>query len=96
MGSLDVRRQEEVATVWRRLNMRANPGDGEDRSMSDEPENLEEVQRRLDEIQQRKRGRIRWNVSRHTAEIAIEAITGPKPKGKSGKARRRKRKKKLL
>ena len=76
--------------------MRANPGDGEDGPMSDDPDNLEEVQRRLDEIQQRKRGRIRWNVSRHTAEIAIEAIAGSKSKGKSGKQRRRKRKKRLL
>jgi len=79
--------------------MRANGGHGEDGPMSDEPanvENLDEVQRRLAEIQQRKRGRIRWNVSRHTAEIAIEAITGPKAAAKSGKARRRKRKKRLL
>jgi len=56
----------------------------------------DEVQRRLAEIQQRKRGRVRWNVSRHTAEIAIEAITGPKQPARSGKSRRRKRKKRLL
>lgn len=64
--------------------------------MADEPDNLEEVQRRLSEIQQRKRGRIRWNVSRHTAEIAIGAITGQRPKRKSSKARRRKHTKRLL
>jgi hypothetical protein len=64
--------------------------------MADEPDNLEEVQRRLAEIQTRKRGRIRWNVSRHTAEIAIEAMTEPRQKGKAGKSRRRKRKKRLL
>lgn len=64
--------------------------------MTEEPDNLEEVQRRLAEIQRRKRGRIRWNVSRHTAEIAIEAISGPSQKPRSGKSRRRKRKKRLL
>ena len=64
--------------------------------MSDAPDNLEEVQRRLNEIQSRKRGRIRWNVSRHTAEIALEAIVPPKPASRSGKSRRRKRKKRLL
>jgi hypothetical protein len=70
--------------------------------MTDEPQDLEEVQRRLDEIQRRKRGGIRWQMSRHTAELAIEAIeaTAPdqhrsQPPGR-GKPRRRKRTKRLL
>ena len=69
--------------------------------MSDDPQDLEEVQRRLDEIQSRKRGGIRWQMSRHTAERAIVAIeaTAPvehrAPHGK-GKQRRRKRTKRLL
>lgn len=64
--------------------------------MADGPDDLEEVQRRLSEIQRRKRGGIRWTVSRHTAELAIGAIAPPKQPRKSGKARRRKRRKRLL
>ena len=72
--------------------------------MSDDPKDLEEVQRRLDEIQVRKRGDIRWHMSRHTAERAIEAIAGPPPsdpglvtrRAGTGKQRRRKRRKRLL
>ena len=68
--------------------------------MADEPlvENLEEVQERLREIQSRKRGRIRWSISRHTAEMALHALEEDRPRQrlKSGKARRRKRKKRLL
>jgi hypothetical protein len=70
--------------------------------MTDEPQDLEEVQRRLDEIQRRKRGGIRWKMSRNTAERAIEAIEAAAPSqvrsplpGK-GKQRRRKRRKRLL
>lgn len=64
--------------------------------MTEGSDNLEEVQRRLSEIQSRKRGRIRWSISRHTAEMAIDAIVPPKAPARSGKARRRKRKKRLL
>ena len=69
--------------------------------MTDEPQDLEEVQRRLDEIQRRKRGGIRWQMSRHTAELAIEAITATSPDPRQppsakGKQRRRKRRKRLL
>ncbi|HTE46392.1 MAG TPA: hypothetical protein VK636_14155 [Gemmatimonadaceae bacterium] len=67
--------------------------------MTEEPQDLEDVRRRLEEIQNRKRGGIRWNVSKHTAELAIVAIEtggrGPQPSGK-GKGRRRKRAKRLL
>jgi hypothetical protein len=69
-------------------------------SMSDAPKDLEEVQRRLDEIQSRKRGETRWTISRHTAEMAMEAIADPQPASpaakSSGKSRRRKRRKRLL
>ena len=68
--------------------------------MSDTPKDLEEVQRRLDEIQSRKRGETRWTISRHTAEMAMEAIAEPRlapAAAKSGgKSRRRKRRKRLL
>lgn len=57
-----------------------------------------EFQARLNQIRAEKRGRIRWNISHHTAEIAIRAIAGSvrvsyRPGSKS---RRRKRHKRLL
>jgi hypothetical protein len=58
-----------------------------------------EVQRRLREIREHKRGAVRWTVSSHTAELAIDAIEGderPKPSPRKGKSRRRKRTKRLL
>ena len=87
--------------VWLRLsdevNMCAEALLGEDASMSESSENLAEVQRRLTEIQNRKRSRIRWGVSTRTAEIAIGAIVSSmdRPR-KSAKQRRRKRHKRLL
>jgi len=80
--------------------MATNVGLGEDVSMTEEAGDLTEVQRRLKEIQIRNRGRIRWNVSKHTAEMAIEAIAAgvtSRAAGRaSGKQRRRKRHKRLL
>ena len=72
--------------------------------MSEDASDLEDVQRKLDEIQSRKRDSIRWSMSRHTAERAIEAIAPPveshpprpSPKLGGGKTRRRKRRKRLL
>ena len=73
--------------------------------MTDDPRDLEEVQRRLDEIQNRKRGGMRWGMSRHTAERAIEAIeamagpdsdAGRSVRSSGSKQRRRKRRKRLL
>jgi hypothetical protein len=85
--------------------MRVKTSDGEDAPMSDS-ENIEEVRRRLEEIQQNKRGRMRWSVSRHTAELALVALDeSPRSSASSvareraakpGKARRRKRHKRLL
>lgn len=62
-------------------------------------EPIDEVKGRLDEIKRTHRGRIRWRISKHTAEMAIKAIEGETPQRevrKSGKSRRRKRKKRLL
>jgi hypothetical protein len=64
--------------------------------MSEGSDDLDEVKRRLEEIQQRKRGRIQWGIGRHTAELAIEAIEPPAKSSRSSKQRRRKRKKRLL
>ena len=68
----------------------AAPGSG--------PDDLEEVQRRVAEIQQRKRGRIRWSIGRHTAEMAIDALHAERTVAskRNGKQRRRKRQKRLL
>lgn len=57
-----------------------------------------EFEARLAAIQKEKRGRIRWSMSHHTAELAIRAIEGRvavsyRPGSKS---RRRKRTKRLL
>lgn len=58
----------------------------------------DEVARRLAELTSRKRGRVRWRMSKHTAEMALNALrdTGPEHRGGSGKQRRRKRHKRLL
>jgi hypothetical protein len=58
----------------------------------------DEVRARLEAIRSEKRGRIRWRMSHHTAELAINAIEGHvrmtyRPGSKS---RRRKRHKRLL
>jgi len=82
--------------------MLANGLAGEDgRTMSDAgegPKNLEEVQRRLEAIQEQKRGRIRWSIGRHTAELALEALGVDRKVAtrRHGKQRRRKRNKRLL
>jgi hypothetical protein len=65
--------------------------------MAKEPEEIEAIEERVREIQEAKRGRIRWTASRHTAELALVAVVGePKSKRPSPKGRRRKRKKRLL
>lgn len=62
------------------------------------PEEIEKVEERLAEIQQRHRGRIRWHVTKHTAELAIKALSDePDERARrSSKSRRRKRRKRLL
>ncbi len=65
--------------------------------MSEHAGDLEEVQKRLADIQRRKRGRIRWQIGKHTAEMAIDAIDRPpKNERKNGKSRRRQKRKRLL
>jgi hypothetical protein len=62
-----------------------------------DPQDLAEVQRRLQEIQRRKRPRIRWSITRHTAELAIGALESAQAKPRrSGKPHRRQRRKRLL
>jgi hypothetical protein len=79
------------------LNMWIDLPIGEEMPMSESAGELEEVQQRLAEIQHRKRGRIRWHVGKHTAEMAIDAIErSSRSDRKNGKRRRRKRRKRLL
>jgi hypothetical protein len=66
--------------------------------MTRKPGTTEEIKARLDQIRLEKRSRIRWRLSHHTAELAIQAIEGHvtfsyRPGSKS---RRRKRHKRLL
>lgn len=58
----------------------------------------DEVQARIVAIRQQKRSRIKWNISRHTAELAIRAIEGHVRYSyiPGSKSRRRKRHKRLL
>jgi len=65
--------------------------------MPNDPGDIEQVEERVREIQRQKRGRIRWTASRHTAELALDAVIGERrPKGPSPKGRRRKKRKRLL
>lgn len=65
--------------------------------MTDDADELAEVQRRLAEIRLRKRGRMRWTIGPRTAEMAIDAIVGrQRERRPSSKSRRRKRYKRLL
>jgi hypothetical protein len=58
----------------------------------------DQVKARLEAIRAEKRGRIRWRMSHHTAELAIRAFEGHvKISYRPGsKSRRRKRTKRLL
>jgi hypothetical protein len=64
--------------------------------VSNGADDLDEVRRRVEEIQRRKRSRIQWRIGQHTAELAIEAIERPPKSRGKGKSRRRKRRKRLL
>ena len=53
----------------------------------------------VENVQRAHRGRIRWGIGRHTAELAIRALEQPKRKLRrpsSSKSRRRKRHKRML
>ena len=65
--------------------------------MPSDRDEIEEVEERVKEIQREKRGQIRWTASRHTAELALDAVIGErKQKTPSPKGRRRKKRKRLL
>jgi hypothetical protein len=58
-----------------------------------------EVAAVVEGVQSKHRGRIRWSLGRHTAELALRAIEGPPARTRrssSSKSRRRKRHKRML
>ena len=58
-----------------------------------------EVEARLAEIQRRHRGRIRWRIGQHTAELSLRALRAAEEQERphpGPKSRRRKRHKRLL
>jgi hypothetical protein len=57
---------------------------------------MQAMQGRIADIQERRRGRIRWHITKHTAELAIAALAGRAEYRRSGKCRRRKKRKRLL
>lgn len=57
---------------------------------------MQAMKGRIEDIQQRRRGRIRWQITKHTAELAIAALRDRTPYRPSGKCRRRKPAKRLL
>lgn len=61
---------------------------------------LGRVEERLAEIQQRHRGKIRWRITKHTAELAIRALNEAERARstgrRGGKSRRRRRHKRML
>jgi hypothetical protein len=71
------------------------PNEGDDVPMATTAEVAAVVQG----VQRKHRGRIRWSVGRHTAELALRALEAPpRPPRRppSSKSRRRKRHKRLL
>jgi hypothetical protein len=59
--------------------------------------NTAEVAAVVQQVQRTHRGRIRWGIGKHTAELALRALeptSGAKPR--SSKSRRRKKHKRLL
>jgi hypothetical protein len=57
---------------------------------------MQVMQGRIRDIQERRRERIRWHITKHTAELAIAALSRGGNYRPSGKCRRRKRAKRLL
>lgn len=58
-----------------------------------------EVKAVVQHVQRSHRGRIKWGIGQHTAELALRALdapTGPRKRPASSKSRRRKRYKRLL
>ena len=57
---------------------------------------MQAMKGRILDIQERRRGRIRWQMGKHTAELAIAALAERREYRPSAKCRRRKRSKRLL
>ncbi len=95
--------RSEYAPGQRRVGGRGpmkeeSTGPGGSEARGSESSDLDAVANRLRDIQRGKSARIRWGMSRHTAERALEAIRLEEklPYRRSAKTRRRKRNKRLL
>lgn len=79
--------------------MATNRGDAPNESESVPMATTAEVAAVVEGVQSKHRGRIRWSVGRHTAELALRALE-PSPRqsrrSRSSKSRRRKRHKRML
>lgn len=85
-----------MKTTTSESNMADDQSAGERPSAAAAPD--DQVRERLTELARHKRGRVRWRMSKHTAELAIRAL-GDQPAARPGgraKQRRRKRHKRLL
>ncbi|HEY6219956.1 MAG TPA: hypothetical protein VIV65_07850 [Gemmatimonadaceae bacterium] len=70
--------------------------ENDDESRKPTTAEMEIVKGRIQDVQATRRDRIRWQITKHTAELAIAALADPRPYRRSGKHRRRKRAKRLL
>jgi hypothetical protein len=67
-----------------------------DKTLDPNTAEMELMKQRILDIQERRRGRIPWHITKHTAELAIAALS-PRPAYRaSAKSRRRKKAKRLL
>ena len=57
---------------------------------------MQAMKGRIVDIQEHRRGRIKWHITKHTAELAIAALAGREAYRTSGKCRRRQKRKRLL
>jgi hypothetical protein len=57
---------------------------------------MQAMEIRIRDIQERRRERIPWHITKHTAELAIAALSRGGRYRPSGKCRKRKRTKRLL
>ncbi|HKW48084.1 MAG TPA: hypothetical protein VJN70_11585 [Gemmatimonadaceae bacterium] len=74
---------------------RESPNENDDPPMA----STAEVKAVVQNVQRSHRGRIKWGIGRHTAELALRALDEPRTRrarSPSSKSRRRKRHKRLL
>jgi hypothetical protein len=71
-------------------------GEGSEQDAAASLASTAEVAVVVEDVQRAHRGRIRWGIGKHTAELALRALERSPREKRSGKSRRRKRHKRLL